>query len=71
MSIDIRLQGDDAIEMAIHSGNLLYEQNAEMRNWALTLIVSNLFELVAEVEEPMYSPRLYWYCIQGAKGRIV
>ncbi|MCY3574777.1 MAG: hypothetical protein OXI62_03855 [Chloroflexota bacterium] len=52
MSIDIRLQGDDAIEMAIHSGNLLYEQNAEMRNWALTLIVSNLFELVAEVEEP-------------------
>lgn len=43
---------DEAIEMAIRSGNLLYDQNDQLHDWALTLIISNLFELVAEVEEP-------------------
>ena len=46
------LDVDAAIEMAIHSGDLLYRQNDEIHDWALTLIISNLFELVAEVEEP-------------------
>ena len=50
--MDNRLQSDDAIEMAIRSGDLLYQQKDDIHDWALTLIVSNLFELVADVEEP-------------------
>lgn len=50
--MDIRLQRDDAIEMAIRSGNLLYQQDDDKHDWALTLIISNLFELVADVDDP-------------------
>jgi hypothetical protein len=50
--MDIRLQRDDAIEMAIRSGDLLYQQDDDKHDWALMLIISNLFELVADVEEP-------------------
>lgn len=34
--------------MAVYSGNLLYRDNDEAHAWALTLIISNLFELVGE-----------------------
>ena len=37
--------------MAIRSGDLLYQQNDEIHDRALTLIISNLFELAANVEE--------------------
>ncbi len=43
---------NDAIDMAIQSGDLLYQQKDAIHDWALILIISNLFELVAEVEEP-------------------
>lgn len=47
-----RIDRDAAIDMAIRSGDLLYQQNDDIHDWALTLIISNLFELVADVEEP-------------------
>ena len=55
MSVDDQFHyigNDDAIEMAILSGDLLYQQKDAMHDWALTLIISNLFELVAEVDKP-------------------
>ena len=36
--------------MAVYTGNQLYDEGDEMHYWALTLIVSNLFELVGEGE---------------------
>ncbi len=39
---------DAAIDMAVYSGNLLYSDNDEAHAWALTVIVSNLFELIGE-----------------------
>ena len=53
--MDTQLQyigNEDAIEMAIHSGELLYQQKDVIHDWALTLIISNLFELVAQEAEP-------------------
>ncbi len=37
-----------AIDMAIHTGNQLYREGDARHFWALTLIISNLFELVGE-----------------------
>ena len=34
--------------MAVYSGNLLYRDNDEAHAWALTVITSNLFELIGE-----------------------
>ena len=42
------LQLDAAIDMAVYSGNVLYEANDEAHAWALTLIASNLFELAGD-----------------------
>ena len=36
--------------MAVYTGNQLYDEGDERHYWALTLIVSNLFELVGEGE---------------------
>ena len=48
------LQSDnaDAVAMAVRSGDLLYQQNDDIHDWALTLIISNLFELVSQADEP-------------------
>lgn len=46
------LGSDEATDMAFRSGELLYEQNDGSHDWALTLIISNLFELVASNEDP-------------------
>lgn len=48
----MQIDRDAAIEMAVPSGDLLYQQNDDIHDWALTLIISNLFELVADVELP-------------------
>lgn len=37
-----------AIDMAIHTGNGLYREGDVRHFWALTLVISNLFELVGE-----------------------
>lgn len=39
---------DAAIDMAVYSGNLLYTLRDDRHFWAMTLIISNLFELVGE-----------------------
>lgn len=48
---DTQIDRDTAIDMAMFSGNLLYSQRDERHFWALTLIISNLFELVGEGEK--------------------
>ena len=46
----MRIDRDAAIDMAVYSGNLLYNDNDEAHAWALTVIASNLFELIGEGE---------------------
>ena len=46
----LRLSKDTAFEMAVFSGDLLYMEQDEAHAWALTLIISNLFELVGDGE---------------------
>ena len=43
-----QIDRDTAIAMAVFSGNLLYREADDAHAWALTLIVSNLFELIGE-----------------------
>lgn len=38
----------DAIDMAVYSGNLLVRDRDNAHAWVLTLIISNLFEMVGE-----------------------
>ncbi len=45
-----QISRDNAIAMAIYSGNQLYAEGDQQHYWALTLIVSNLFELVGQGE---------------------
>ncbi len=49
-SDSMQIDRDVAIEMAVFSGNLLYKEADDAHDWALTLIVSNLFELIGEGE---------------------
>jgi len=44
----LQIDQDAAIDMAVYTGNRLYVEGDERHYWALTLIVSNLFELVGE-----------------------
>ena len=44
----MQLDRDAAIDMAVYSGNLLYNDNDEAHAWALTVIASNLFELIGQ-----------------------
>ena len=46
--LSMRIDRDTAIDMAVYSGNLLYGDNDEAHAWALTVITSNLFELIGE-----------------------
>ena len=43
-----QIDRNTAIDMAIHTGNRLYREGDVRHFWALTLIISNLFELVGE-----------------------
>ena len=45
-----QISRDSAIAMAVYTGNQLYAQGDQRHYWALTLIVSNLFELVGQGE---------------------
>ncbi len=44
----LHIHQDEAISMAVFSGNLLYSTGDEGHFWALTLIAFNLFELVGD-----------------------
>ena len=44
---------DTAIDMAVYTGNWLYTQRDVRHFWAMTLIISNLFELVGEGSETL------------------
>ena len=44
----MQIDRETAIDMAVYSGNLLYSDNDEAHAWALTVIASNLFELIGE-----------------------
>ena len=44
---------DAAIDMAVYSDNLLYTLRDDRHFWAMTLIISNLFELVGEGSETL------------------
>ncbi len=44
----MHISRDAAISMAVYTGNQLYRADDERHAWVLTLIVSNLFELVGE-----------------------
>lgn len=50
LDASLRIDRDTAIAMAVYSGNLLNRDSDEAHAWALTLIVSNLFELIGEGE---------------------
>lgn len=46
----IQFDRETAIDMAVYSGDLLYQAADEAHSFALTLIVSNLFEIIGEGE---------------------
>ena len=46
---------DTAIDMAVHTGNWLFSQRDDRHFWTMTLIISNLFELVGESSETLDS----------------
>ena len=45
-----RIERTSAIDMTVYSGNLLFRQRDARHYWALTVIISHLFELVGEGE---------------------
>ena len=47
---ETKISRETAIAMAVHTGNQLYAEGDLRHYWALTLIVSNLFELVGQGE---------------------
>ncbi len=49
----MRIDRDTAIDMAVYSGNLLYALRDDRLFWAMTLIISNLFELVGDGKETL------------------
>jgi len=49
----MRIDRDTAIDMAVFSGNLLYTLRDDRHFWAMTLIISNLFEMVGEGSETL------------------
>ena len=49
----LHINRDTAIDMALHSGNLLYVLRDDRHFWAMTLIISSLFELVGEGDETL------------------
>ncbi len=49
----LHIDRDEAIRMAVFSGNLLYSLRDDRHFWAMTLIISNLFELVGKGSETL------------------
>jgi hypothetical protein len=49
----MRIDRDAAIDMAMYAGNLLHSLRDDRYFWALTLIISNLFELVGQGKETL------------------
>ena len=49
----MQIDRDAAIDMALYSGNLLYALRDDRTFWAMTLIISNLFELAGEGSETL------------------
>ena len=49
----MQIDRDAAIDMAVYSGNLLYDLRDNHHFWAMTLVISNLFELVGEGSETL------------------
>ena len=47
----LHIDRDEAIGMAVYSGNLLHTLRDDRHFWAMTLIISNLFELVGDGSE--------------------
>ena len=63
----LQINRDAAIEMAVFSGNLLYAQRDDRYFWALTLIISNLFELVGEGDSTRERFDNGFYTIMGQR----
>lgn len=49
----MRTDKDAAIDMAVNTGNILHALRDDRHFWAMTLIISNLFELVGEGNETL------------------
>lgn len=47
-TFSMRIDRDAAIDMAVYSGNALYDEADEAHDWALTVIASNLFEMIGQ-----------------------
>ena len=47
-----QIRSEDAIAMAVESGELLFRQRNDIHDWALTLIISHLFELAGQDTVP-------------------
>lgn len=68
----MRIDRDAAIDMAVYSGNLLYKQSDDGHFWALTLIISNLFELAGAGNDSFERFDNGFYAIMGPRtGRTV
>ena len=63
----MQIDRDTAIDMAVFSGNLLYAQRDDRYFWAMTLIISNLFELVGEGAETLERFDNGFYTIMGQR----
>lgn len=67
-----RIDRDAAIDMAMYAGNLLHSLRDDRHFWALTLIISNLFELVGQGKETLERFDNGFSAIMGQRtGRIV
>ena len=68
----MRIDRDVAIDMAVYSGNLLHSLRDDRHFWALTLIISNLFELAGVGNDSVERFDSGFYAIMGLRtGRAV
>ena len=63
----LQIDRDAAIDMAVYSGNLLYTLRDDRHFWAMTLMISNLFELVGEGAETLERFDNGFYTIMGQR----
>lgn len=63
---------DAAIDMAVHTGNWLFTHRDDRHFWAMTLIISNLFELAGDSSETQDSfDKEFYEIVQIAPDRSV
>lgn len=68
----LHIDRKEAISMAVHAGNLLHRLRDDRYFWALTLIISNLFELVGQGSETIERSDSGFSAIMGPRtGRTV